>query len=199
MDGAEGSGIGMPEYGKGTEGGMRRETPPEAPTDVLPVPLLSDELPARGGGDSSGLDANYPPPTNRWPEAPLGGGGGGLGRGVLGGAMGGGGPGGAIWDGAGGTCPQGQALVNHRLPLPSLALPLTIHPPPVLPHPREDGPPPPPGEPHHHHTRTFSGTEIALQNERIQWQHAHKRCNDMHHLALNIQRPAPKQVPLRSG
>ena len=25
----------------------------------------------------------------------------------------------------GGTCPQGQALVHHRLPLPPLALPLT--------------------------------------------------------------------------
>ena len=25
-----------------------------------------------GGGDSLVLDANYPPPTNRWPEAPLG-------------------------------------------------------------------------------------------------------------------------------
>ena len=31
-------------------------------------------------------------------------------------------------------------------------------------------PPPPPGEPHYHHTCTFSGTEIARQNERIQWQ-----------------------------
>ena len=40
---------------------------------------------------------------------------------------------------------------------------------------------------------------IALQNERIQWQHAHKRCDDMHHRALNIQRPAPKQVPLCGG
>ena len=27
--------------------------------------------PRGGGGGSSGLDANYPP-TNRWPEAPLG-------------------------------------------------------------------------------------------------------------------------------
>ena len=33
-----------------------------------------------------------------------------------------------------------------------------------------DGPPPHPGEPHYHHTRTFSGTEIALQNERIHGQ-----------------------------
>ena len=28
-----------------------------------------------GGGDSSGLDANYLPPTNHWPEAPSRGGG----------------------------------------------------------------------------------------------------------------------------
>ena len=28
--------------------------------------------------------------------------------------------------GGGGTCPRGQALVNQRLPLPPLALPLTI-------------------------------------------------------------------------
>ena len=34
-------------------------------------------------------------------------------------------PGGAT-GGGGGTCPQGQALVNHRLLLPPLALPLTI-------------------------------------------------------------------------
>ena len=51
----------------------------------------------------------------------------------------------------------------------------------VLPHPREDGPPPPPGgrlpndgppptpgEPYYHRPRTFSGTEFALQNDRIQ-------------------------------
>ena len=51
------------------------------------------------------------------------------------------------------------------------------HPPLVLPHPREDSPPPPPGgwlpsdgEPHYHHTCTFSGSEIALQNERRQCQ-----------------------------
>ena len=59
-------------------------------------------------------------------------------------------------------------------------------PPFVLPHPREDHPPPPPGgrlpsdgppsppptpgEPYYHRTRTISGTEIAPQNERIQWQ-----------------------------
>ena len=48
-----------------------------------------------------------------------------------------------------------------------------------------DGPPNPPGEPHYQHTRTVSGTEIALQNERIQWQHVHKRCGTMHHRALN--------------
>ena len=82
----------------------------------------------------------------------------------------------------------------------------------VLPHPREDGPPPPPGarlpsdgppspakEPHYHYTRTFSGTEIALQNERMQWQLAHTTCGDMHHRALNHQRSAPKQFPLWSG
>ena len=34
--------------------------------------------------------------------------------------------GGSTWGNLGGTCPQGQALVNHRLPLPPLALPLTI-------------------------------------------------------------------------
>ena len=38
--------------------------------------------------------------------------------------LGGGGPGQRF--GGGGTCPQGQALVNHRLPLPPLDLPLTI-------------------------------------------------------------------------
>ena len=31
-------------------------------------------------------------------------------------------------------------------------------------------PPPPPAELHYHRTRTFSGTKVALQNERIQWQ-----------------------------
>ena len=45
----------------------------------------------------------------------------------------------------------------------------------VPPHPLGDGcqvtvPLPPFGEPHYHHTRTFPGTEIALQNDRIQWQ-----------------------------
>ena len=30
------------------------------------------------------------------------------------------------WGELGGTCPQGQVLVHHRLPLPPLALPLTI-------------------------------------------------------------------------
>ena len=34
--------------------------------------------------------------------------------------------GGSRWGNLGGTCPQGQALVHHRLPLPPLALPLTI-------------------------------------------------------------------------
>ena len=58
----------------------------------------------------------------------MGGGGGGLGGGGLGRAFGRGGPGGsvgrrrpggAVW---GGHATQGQALVNHRLPLPPLAL-----------------------------------------------------------------------------
>ena len=61
----------------------------------------------------------------------------GLGRGALGGARGGsrtgfwgGGRGGSVggsskWSDLGGTCPQGQALVNHRLPLPHIAHPLT--------------------------------------------------------------------------
>ena len=67
-----------------------------------------DVEPGGGGGDSSVLDANYPPPpTNRWPQAPLGcvGGGGVLGgvtgrafcRGSPGGLVGLGGPSGAIW------------------------------------------------------------------------------------------------------
>ena len=67
-------------------------------------PLLSLLGWARGGGgDPSVLDANYPP-TNCWPEAPWGGGGGAweggsrLGGGAPGGSVGGGGggPGGAI-------------------------------------------------------------------------------------------------------
>ena len=45
---------------------------------------------------------------------------------------GGGVPGGLVgwggfkWGDLKGTCPQGQALVHHRLPFPLLALPLTI-------------------------------------------------------------------------
>ena len=89
-----------------------------------------------GGADSSGLDANYPPPpTKRWPEAALGGlqrgnvwgGGGGSGRGFWGGSrrVGWGCPGGAIWVGVG----WGVHAPNARrwsitgspyLPLPSL-------------------------------------------------------------------------------
>ena len=42
----------------------------------------------------------------------------------------------------------------------------------TVPRPLGDGrqvtPPPPRREPHYHHTCTFPGTEIALQNERIQ-------------------------------
>ena len=47
--------------------------------------------------------------------------------GVLGGAFCGGGGRGGLSGAIGGvTCPQGQALVHHTLPLPPLALPLTI-------------------------------------------------------------------------
>ena len=74
---------------------------------------------ARGGGGGGLLGfGRQLPPTNRWPEVPWAGGGG-------------------SWEGRGGrvqvqrfgwwvcACPQGQALVNHRLHLPPLALPLT--------------------------------------------------------------------------
>ena len=60
--------------------------------------------------------------------------GGGVQKGRLGGevwhkaSVGEGDLGGAIWE-RGGKCPQGQALVNQWLPLPPLALPLTIPPP----------------------------------------------------------------------
>ena len=44
---------------------------------------MTDHLHRGGGGQPSGLDADYPAPTNCWPKAPLGGGGegGGSGRG----------------------------------------------------------------------------------------------------------------------
>ena len=65
----------------------------------------------QGGGDSSSVDTDSPP-TNCWPEAPLGGRGGGWeGRGGLGGEGGGGwegrrvgGLGGATGGGVGGFC-----------------------------------------------------------------------------------------------
>ena len=68
-------------------------------------------------------------------------------------------------------------------------------------HPLGDGCQVTPTPPHCHRTRTFSGTEIALKNERTQWQDclAFALISDMHHRALNIQRPALKQVPLWSG
>ena len=93
----------------------------------------------RGGGTGGGGGATprfwtpTTPPTNCWPEAPWGGasegvfregewGGGirGAGGGAPGGSVGGGGPSGAI-RGVGGGGGGG-----HRLPLPPLALPLTI-------------------------------------------------------------------------
>ena len=84
-----------------------------------------------GGGDSSGLDANYPPPpTKRWPEAPWGGGGS-LEGGVLGGALGGGGVpgvsvggGGSRWGdvgggGGAGTRPPRPSVGQSQAPLTS--------------------------------------------------------------------------------
>ena len=90
--------------------------------------------PGGGGGDSSVLDAKYPPNTC-WPEALGGrglgkGNGGGLGGFCPGGGGGSGrvgwGGGGSRWGDLGATCPQGQVSVHHRLPFPPLALPLTI-------------------------------------------------------------------------
>ena len=54
--------------------------------------------PGGGGGGSSVLDTNYPPPTNCWPEAPLGGRGGGAWEGTF---LGGGDGGGALPRGGG--------------------------------------------------------------------------------------------------
>ena len=48
------------------------------------------------------------------------------GWGGTGGLVGAGGGGGSKWGGLRGRCPQGQALVCHRFPLPPLALPLAI-------------------------------------------------------------------------
>ena len=80
------------------------------------------------GGDIQSIRTDHCSPTNHWPEAPLGGGGaweGGSGR-ADGGSRRGfwGGVGGSKWGDMGVTCPQGQALVNHRVPLPPLARPL---------------------------------------------------------------------------
>ena len=75
-----------------------------------------------GGGQLLGSERQLTPQTNLWPEAPLGTMGGG---GRVWGAFGlGGVGGGSSWGDLGCTCPQGQALVHHRLPLPPLALPL---------------------------------------------------------------------------
>ena len=109
-----------------------------------------------GGGNPSVLDANDPPPTNCWPEAPWGWGwgwglgGGGIGGGVKGGRGGGarrgweGGPPGGLFGGGGGVQVGQFGVVvgkgsrkgdlgcwggggrGHRLPLPPLALSLTI-------------------------------------------------------------------------
>ena len=97
-----------------------------------PAGLLShlhQNHPPRGGRLLASV-RDSPPPSRSGPKAPGGGGGGGDGRGGGGfkegrggGAVGrvgwGGGPGGEIWGGEGGAG-------GHRLPLPPLALPLTI-------------------------------------------------------------------------
>ena len=94
----------------------------------------SDESP---GGATPRFWTPTTPPTNCWPEAPWGGGGGGGcewggGQGGGGGANGGGGLGGSF---GGGSRRVGWGGVQagrfgggggHRLPLPPLALPLTI-------------------------------------------------------------------------
>ena len=86
----------------------------------------------------------------------------------------------------------------------------------VLPHPREDGPPPPPGgrlpsdgppppwgtalppDTHifRHRNCTAKRKDTVAGLSCLQ---AHRRCGDMHHCALNIQRPSPKQVSLWTG
>ena len=100
------------------------------PTTVPAIP--SNRLPhGGGGGGAPRFWTPTTPQTNCSPEARGGARGG---AGVQGGLLprGGGGPGGWVggggsrWGDLGGTCPQGQALVHHRLPLPPLALPLTI-------------------------------------------------------------------------
>ena len=49
-----------------------------------------DESGSRGAGGATprSLDTYYPPPTNRWPEAPLGGGGGGWHKALVVGSVG---------------------------------------------------------------------------------------------------------------
>ena len=83
--------------------------------------------------------------------------------------------------------------------------PINSVPPPLLscPTPGKTPPPPPPPPwgtvlpPYTHIFRHRICT--AKQQITASCLHAHKRCGDMHHRALNIQRPAPKQVPLWSG
>ena len=78
-------------------------------------------------------------------------------------------------------------------------------PPPFVLHPLVDCcqvtvPHPHVGEPHYHRTHTFSGTEIALQNEGIQRQDslAFMLIRDAV-ICIIMLRPTPKQVPLWSG
>ena len=63
-----------------------------------------------------------------------------------------------------------------------------------------DGPPTPLGGLHYQRTHTHKNCPAKRKNTMagLSCLHAHKRCGDMHHPALNIQQPAPKQVPLWS-
>ena len=103
----------------------------------IPLPLFKPLPPPRGGANPWDLDADYLGGGGSWEgrwgvrEGRFEGGGG------AGGAMGGSGRGDlrggreGRWGGRGGggfTCPQGQALVNHRLPYPPLALPQKLRP-----------------------------------------------------------------------
>ena len=75
-------------------------------------------------------------------------------------------------------------------------------------HPLGDGcqvspPPPPPGTALPQYTHIFRHRLCTGKQKNtvagLSCLQAHKRCGDMHHHALNIQQPAPKQVPLWSG
>ena len=109
----------------GAQGCIRREGASEAATEAVGPR-------GGGGGDSLGLDANYPHPPNRWRRPPMGGGG--LGRGVFGRGDGGGGSrrgfralgsGRISWEGVsrrsdlGGTCHPRPSVGQSQAPLTS--------------------------------------------------------------------------------